>query len=153
MLCLLRHRHGPTRCWSACREPTFSTSDGIVKSVSRYGRTRVQRYGDVRRPRAARRPVPGVPAKGRSSRRRTPRRGLWVLLALVLLACLVVAAIFVWYSERPPETMALTAVDRPASAEPPEPPVPPARVRAVEELDELLRGIPRAHAGTHGAVL
>ena len=76
-----------------------------------------------------------------------------MLLTLVLLACLVVAAIFVWYSERPAETMALTAVDRPASAEPPEPPVPPARVRAVEELDELLRGIPRAHAGTHGAVL
>jgi uncharacterized iron-regulated membrane protein len=91
--------------------------------------------------------------RGRSSRRRTPRRGLWVLLALVLFACLVVAAIFLWYSERPTETMTLTAVDRPVSAEPPVPPVSPARVRAVEELDKLLRGISRAHAGTHGVML
>src|SRR5215208_6590425 len=61
---------------------------------------------------------------GRSRRRRTPRRGLWVLLALVLLSCLVVAAIFPRYRERPAETAMLTAVDGPASAEPPEPPVP-----------------------------
>src|SRR5215208_6053232 len=78
---------------------------------------------------------------GRSRRRRTPRRGLWVLLALVLLSCLVVAAIFPRYRERPAETAMLTAVDRPASAEPSEPPVPPARVRAVEEFDEELRAI------------
>src|SRR3712207_3432073 len=117
------------------------------------GRER-QPYGHVRRPRSARGPVPAVPAGGRTSRRRTPRRGMWVLLlALVLLSCLVVAAIFLWYSERPAQTMTLTAMDKPASAEPPKPPVPPARVRAVEELDERLRGIAQAHAGTHGVVV
>jgi beta-lactamase class A len=47
----------------------------------------------------------------------------------------------------------LTAVDRPASAEPPEPPVPPARVRAVEEFDEELRAISEAHTGTHGVAV
>jgi beta-lactamase class A len=76
-----------------------------------------------------------------------------VLLALVLLSCLVVAAIFPWYRERPAETAMLTAVDRPASAEPPEPPVPPARVRAVEEFDEELRAISEAHTGTHGVAV
>ena len=76
-----------------------------------------------------------------------------MLLALVFLSCLVVAAIFLWYQQRPAETMTLTAVDRPASAEAPEPPVPPARLRAIEELDEQLRDISRAHAGTHGAVV
>src|SRR5215217_5229418 len=81
-------------------------------------------YGHIRRARAARGPAPGVPAGRRSRRRRTPRRGLWVLLALVLLSCLVVAAIFPWYRERPAETAMLMAVDRPASAEPPEPPCP-----------------------------
>lgn len=76
-----------------------------------------------------------------------------MLLALVLLSCLVVAAIFSWYRERPAETAMLTAVDRPASAEPPEPPVPPARVRAVEEFDEELRAISEAHTGTHGVAV
>jgi beta-lactamase class A len=76
-----------------------------------------------------------------------------VLLALVLLSCLVVAAIFPRYRERPAETAMLTAVDRPASAEPPEPPVPPARVRAVEEFDEELRAISEAHTGTHGVAV
>src|SRR5215212_8376546 len=91
--------------------------------------------------------------RGRSRRRRTPRRGLWVLMALVLLSCLVVAAIFSWYRERPAETAMLTAVDRPASAELPEPPVPPARVRAVEEFDEKLRAISEAHTDTHGVAV
>ena len=81
------------------------------------------------------------------------RRGLWGLLALVLLSCVVVAAIFLWYRERSAETPTLTAVDRPASAQPPEPPVEPARVRAVEGLDERLRVITQAHAGTHGVVV
>jgi hypothetical protein len=76
-----------------------------------------------------------------------------VLLALVLLSCLAVAAIFLWYRERPAETATLTAVVRPASEEPPEPPVPPARVRAVEELDEELRVISEAHTGTHGVAV
>jgi beta-lactamase class A len=74
-------------------------------------------------------------------------------MALVLLSCLVVATIFSWYRERPAETAMLTAVDRPASAEPPEPPVPPARVRAVEEFDEELRAISEAHTGTHGVAV
>jgi len=76
-----------------------------------------------------------------------------VLLTLVLLSCLVVAAIFPRYRERPAETAMLTAVDRPASAEPSEPPVPPARVRAVEEFDEELRAISEAHTGTHGVAV
>lgn len=44
-------------------------------------------------------------------------------------------------------------MDRPASAGAPEPPVDPARARAVEELDERLEGVSRAHAGAHGAVV
>jgi beta-lactamase class A len=76
-----------------------------------------------------------------------------MLLSLVLLSCLVVAAIFLWYRERPAETATLKAVDRPASEEPPEPPVPPARVRAVEELDEELRAISEAHTGTQGVAV
>ncbi len=76
-----------------------------------------------------------------------------MLLALVLLACLVVAAIFVWYRASPAETLTLAAVDRPALAQPPEPPVDPARVRAVEGLEQRLRVISQAHAGTHGVVV
>jgi beta-lactamase class A len=76
-----------------------------------------------------------------------------MLLVLGLVSCLVVAASFIWYHERPAESATLTAVDRPTSAAPPEPPVPPARVRAVEALDEQLRGISQAHAGTHGVVV
>jgi beta-lactamase class A len=110
-------------------------------------------YGQLRLARAAQGQGPGVPAGRRSRRRQTPRRDLWVLLALVLLSCLVVAAIFLWYRERPAETATLTAVVRPASEEPPEPPVPPARVRAVEELDEELRVISEAHTGTHGVAV
>src|ERR671917_1283321 len=106
-------------------------------------------YGRVRRPQISRRPVPG----GRSSRRRTLRPSLWVLLALVLLSCLIVASIFLWYRARQTETPPLAAVDRPASAQPPEPPVDPARVRAVEGLEERLRVISRAHAGAHGVVV
>jgi len=64
-----------------------------------------------------------------------------------------VAAISLWYRERPAETATLMAVDRPASEEPPEPPVPPARVRAVEELDEEFRAISKAHTGTHGVAV
>jgi beta-lactamase class A len=44
-------------------------------------------------------------------------------------------------------------MERPTSAEAPEPPVPPARVRAVEQLDEELRAISEAHAGTHGVAV
>jgi beta-lactamase class A len=55
--------------------------------------------------------------------------------------------------ERPTATPTLTAVDRPASAQPPEPPVDPERVRAVEELDEELRAVSSMHAGTHGVVV
>jgi beta-lactamase class A len=44
-------------------------------------------------------------------------------------------------------------MDRPASAEAPDLPVPPARRRAVESLDQELRAISEAHAGTHGAVV
>jgi beta-lactamase class A len=76
-----------------------------------------------------------------------------VLLALGIVACLVAVGAFLWYYERPPETMTLEAVDQPALAEAPEPPVDPARVRAMEELDERLRSISQAHAGTHGMVV
>ena len=76
-----------------------------------------------------------------------------VLLALGIVACLVAVGAFLWYHERPPETMTLEAVDQPALAEEPEPPVDPARVRAMEELDERLRSISQAHAGTHGMVV
>jgi beta-lactamase class A len=76
-----------------------------------------------------------------------------VLLALGIVACLVAVGAFLWYHERPPETMTLEAVDQPALAEAPEPPVDPARVRAMEELDERLRSISQAHAGTHGMVV
>jgi beta-lactamase class A len=75
------------------------------------------------------------------------------LLALGLLSCLVAGASCTWYREGPAESETLTAMARPAPAEAPVPPVPPARVRAVEELNEELRAISGAHAGTHGAVV
>jgi beta-lactamase class A len=82
-----------------------------------------------------------------------PSRSLWVLLALGLLYCLLVAAGLLWYRDMPEESATLTAVDRPASAEAPDPPVPPTRRRAVEGLDEELRAISEAHSGTHGVVV
>src|SRR5215212_8157990 len=119
-----------------------------------YGRAR-RSYGYGRRPRSPQQSAPRLPVGGRSRRRRSPRRGAWrvMLLVLGLLSCLVVAASFVWYHERSAESATLMALDRPASAEPPEPPVPPARVRAVEELDEQLRGISQSHTGTAGIVV
>jgi beta-lactamase class A len=76
-----------------------------------------------------------------------------MLLVLGLLSCLVVAATFLWYHERPDESATLTAVVRPATAQPPEPPVDPVRVRAVEELRARLPGISDAHVGTHGVAV
>jgi beta-lactamase class A len=76
-----------------------------------------------------------------------------VLLAIASLCCLVVAAVFLRGGEGPAETVKVATVDRPASAGTPELPVDPARVRAVEELDERLGDLSRAHAGTHGAVV
>jgi beta-lactamase class A len=76
-----------------------------------------------------------------------------MLLVLGFLSCPVVAASFMWYHERSAESATLTALDRPASAEAPEPPVPPARVRTVKELDEELRAISEAHAGSHGVAV
>jgi beta-lactamase class A len=76
-----------------------------------------------------------------------------MLLVLGLLACLVVAAILLWYHERLDENAPLTAVRRPALVQPPEPPVDPARVRAVEGLRARLPGISEAHIGTHGVVV
>jgi len=76
-----------------------------------------------------------------------------VWLALGFLSCLLVAAGLLWHREGPAESGTLTAVDRTASAEAPDPPVPPARRRAVESLDEELRAISEAHAGTHGVVV
>jgi len=75
------------------------------------------------------------------------------LLALVLVPCVVLTIYLLSHPERPTSSPTLSAVDRPASAEPPKPPVPPARVRAVEELDKELRSISQAHAGTHGVVV
>jgi hypothetical protein len=97
--------------------------------------------------------VRGVPARGRRGRRRAPRRGLWLLPALVLVPCVVVAAIFLRGGEGPAETAKVAAVGRPASAGAPEPPADPARARALAELDERLGEISRAHPGTHGAVV
>jgi beta-lactamase class A len=89
----------------------------------------------------------------RYRRRRTPNRGPWLLLALGLLSCLLVAAGLLWYRDSPVENARLAPVDRPASAEAPEPPVPPARRRAVEGLDRELRAISEAHAGALGVVV
>jgi beta-lactamase class A len=82
-----------------------------------------------------------------------PSRSPWVLLALGLLSCLLVAAGLLWYRDMPDESVMLTTVDQPASTEAPDPPVPPARRRAVEGLDEELHAISEAHAGTHGVVV
>jgi beta-lactamase class A len=65
----------------------------------------------------------------------------------------VAAGLFLWHPGRQAESVALSAVDLPATAEPPEPPVSPARVRAVEELNKELRAISGKHAGTHGVVV
>lgn len=74
-------------------------------------------------------------------------------LLIGLFSCLVVAASVFWQNERPDKPAPLMAVDRPATDAPPQPPVDPARVRAVNELDEELRAISEAHAGTHGVVV
>jgi len=97
--------------------------------------------------------MPGVPAGGRSGRRRAPRRGPWLLLALIVLSCVVVGFTFLRGGEGQAETAKVAAVDRPATAQAPELPPDPARVRALGELDERLEGISRAHAGVHGAVV
>jgi beta-lactamase class A len=76
-----------------------------------------------------------------------------LLLVLVLVPCVVLAIYLFSPPERPTATPTLTAVDRPASAQPPEPPVDPERVRAVEELDEELRAVSSMHAGAHGVVV
>ena len=89
----------------------------------------------------------------RGRRRQRGGRATPLLLALVLVPCVVLAIYLLSHSERPTSSPTLSAVDRPASAEPPKPPVPPARVRAVEELDKELRSISQAHAGTHGVVV
>jgi beta-lactamase class A len=74
-------------------------------------------------------------------------------MVLSLLSCLVVAASVLWYHERPDNTTRLTAVDRPATAEPPQPPVDPARVRAVNGLRVRLQSISKAHQGIHGVAV
>ena len=76
-----------------------------------------------------------------------------LLLVLVLVPCVVLAIYLFSHPERPTATPTLTAVDRPASAQPPEPPVDPERVRAVEELDEELRAVSSMHAGARGVVV
>ena len=76
-----------------------------------------------------------------------------MLLVLVFFSCLVVATILLRGGGGPAETAKVAAVDKPVSAGAPELPVDPARVRAVEELDERLETISRAHPGTQGAVV
>jgi beta-lactamase class A len=66
---------------------------------------------------------------------------------------MVAAAALLWYPGQEAEGPAISAVERPSTAEPPEPPVSPARTRAVVELGEELRAISGAHAGTHGVVV
>ena len=85
-------------------------------------------------------------------RKRAPKRGPW-LLALVLLSGLVAAVVFIRGGEGSPETTKVAAVNRPASAGAPELAVDPVRTRAIEELDERLEGISRAHTGVHGVVV
>jgi beta-lactamase class A len=65
----------------------------------------------------------------------------------------VAAGLFLWHPGRQAESVALPAVEPPATAEPPEPPVSPERVHAIEELDEELRSISGMHAGTYGVVV
>ena len=76
-----------------------------------------------------------------------------MLLVLGLLSCLVVAAYLLWQTTEPAESVALPAVNRPASAEPPAPPVDPHRVRAVEGLRSRLPNISEVNAGTHGIAI
>lgn len=76
-----------------------------------------------------------------------------MIVALVFFSCLGVAAIVSRYGGEPAETTKVAALDRPALADAPELPTDPARARAVEELDERLEAISRAHAGVHGAVV
>ncbi len=76
-----------------------------------------------------------------------------MLLALALIPCLAVGAILLRGGEGTVEATKVAAVDRPASAKAPEIPVDPARARAVEELDDRLGDISRAHTGVHGAVV
>jgi beta-lactamase class A len=121
---------------------------GYSSSLDMYGRER-RAHGNIRRSRVPRGPASRVPAR---DRRRAPRRGPWVLLALVLL-CVVFAGIFLRGGEGQEETAKVAAVDGPATAQSPEPPADPARARALGELDERLEGISRAHAGAHGAVV
>jgi beta-lactamase class A len=97
--------------------------------------------------------VSSAPARRRGGRRRAPRRGPWVLLAIALPSCLVVAALFLRGGDGPAETAKVAAADRPATAEAPKLPTDPARVRALGELEERLGDISRAHAGTHGVVV
>jgi beta-lactamase class A len=78
---------------------------------------------------------------------------LLLLLVLVLVSCVVLAIRLLSHPERPTATPTLTAVDRPAAAQPPEPPVDPERVRAVEGLDEELRVVSSMHAGANGVVV
>jgi beta-lactamase class A len=86
-------------------------------------------------------------------RQRGGRATPLLLVVLVLVPCVVLAIYLLSHPERPTSSPTLSAVDRPASAEPPKPPVAPAQVRAVEELDKELRSISQAHAGTHGVVV
>jgi beta-lactamase class A len=97
--------------------------------------------------------VSGVPAGGRSGRRRRARRGLWVLLAIASLCCVVVVAVFLRGNEGTAETDKVAAVDGPATAQAPKLPIDSARARALGELDERLGEISRAHPGAHGAVV
>jgi beta-lactamase class A len=76
-----------------------------------------------------------------------------LLLVLVLVPCVVLAIRLLSHPERTTATPTLTAVDRPAAAQPPEPPVDPERVRAVEGLDEELRVVSSMHAGANGVVV
>src|SRR5829696_6768971 len=112
-------------------------------------------YGYVRRHWPPRESASRGPAGSRNRQRRRPRRGLWavMLMVLSLLSCLVVAASVLWFHGRPDNNTPLTAVDRPAAAEPLQPPVDPARVRAVNGLRARLQSISKAHPGVHGVAV
>src|SRR3712207_721052 len=69
-------------------------------------------YGHPRPSRVAQDPAAGSLAEARYRRRRTPNRGPWLLLALGLLSCLLVAEGLLWYRDSPVENARLAPVDR-----------------------------------------
>ncbi len=142
----LRRREGTIRAEDYTEHLGYSSSLGMAGPRRRA-------HGNFSRQRAVRRPAPKDPRGSRRDRRRSPGRGSWALLTLVLFSCLVAAAVFIRGGEGSPETTKVATSDGPVTAGAPELAVDPTRAHVVEELDGRLRNISAAHAGTHGAVV